>query len=125
MKLLPTESDEESLLRLGREAVALLEKRDFRAMAERYGYALAFGQDPATAIEEELRASIEVHQTSAEKRTSVPHSTTVKYFSPNDSNLFALVECIFVAEGCPVLVELIVTKSGGDLYVTLEQISPG
>jgi hypothetical protein len=48
----------------------------------------------------------------------------VKYFKQNDSGLSVVVECVFVAsEGCPILAELIVTSSGEDKYVSLEQIS--
>ena len=48
----------------------------------------------------------------------------VKYFKPNRANLFAVVECVFsTSEGCPILVELIVSSSGEDKHVTLEEVS--
>jgi hypothetical protein len=127
VKLLPTQTDEASLLRLGREVVSLLENRDFRSLADRFGYALAFERSPATAIEEELHSCIAEYRASAEGQPSVLPSMIVKYFKQNDPVLpflFAVVECVFAAsEGCPILAELIVTSSGGDKYITLEQIS--
>ena len=71
----PTESDEESLFRLGRDAVAFLQQRDFCSLADRFGYALAFEQNAAEVIERDLRDSIKEHHASAEDRSSVPPST--------------------------------------------------
>ncbi len=51
-------------------------------------------------------------------------TVTVKYFTPNSANLFAAVECVFiVSSGCPILAELIVTSSGEDKHLILEQVS--
>jgi hypothetical protein len=124
VKLLPTQTDEGSLLHLGKEVVSLLENRDFRSLADRFGYALSFGRNPATAIEEELHSYIAEYLASAEGPPPVFPSMIVKYFKQNASELFAVVECVFFASaGCPILAELIVTSSGRDKYVTLEEIS--
>ena len=124
MKLFPTQTDEASLLHLGREAVTLLEKRDFRSLADRFGYALACGTTPATAIENDLRSCIAELRALSERQTPDRPSLTVKYFKPNASGLFALVECVFItAEECSILAELIVTYSGMDKYISLEQVS--
>ena len=56
MKLLPDQADEASLLLLGREAVSLLEKRDFELLADHFGYALAFGRSPLVAIEGDFQS---------------------------------------------------------------------
>src|SRR5258708_369295 len=110
LKLLPTQTDEASLLRLGREVVSLLENRDFHLLAERVRYALAYGKRPAAAIDEALGSCIAECQALPEGRSSILPSMSVKYFKQNASGLFAVVECVFVAsEGCPILVELIVT----------------
>src|SRR5271167_675659 len=107
MKLLASQIDEVSLCRLGEEVVSLLKKRDFPSLADRFGYALAFERQPATAIEEELQTCIAASQGLPEQQDAEIASIVVKYFRPNDSGLFALVECIFdAAKGCPVLAEL-------------------
>lgn len=125
MKLLPAQTDEASLLRLGEEVVSLLEKRDFHSAADRFGYAVALGRSPAGAIEEELGRCIAEYRAAAGGRHSVLPSMAVKYFKPNDSGLFAVVECVFVtSEGCPILAELIaISSSAGDIHVFLEEVS--
>jgi hypothetical protein len=51
-------------------------------------------------------------------------TSTVKYFEPNDSGLFAVVECLALTDnGAKVLIELIVTDKQGEKHATLEQIS--
>ena len=43
---------------------------------------------------------------------------------PNESNLFAVIECEFEGPlGCPVLAELIVTSNGEDKHMSYEQVS--
>ena len=124
MKLLPDQADEASLLRLGREAVSLLEKRDFQTLADRFGYALTCGRSPVAAIEGDFQACLAEFRASSERPVAVPPSMVAKYFQPNRSNLFALVECVFTAsEGCPILAELIVSSSGADSHIVLEEVS--
>ena len=104
--------------------MSLLENRDFHSLADRFSYALAFGRNPATAIEEDMRSCIAEFRASSEKQAAVLPSIVVEYFRQNDAGLFALVECEFTtAEGCPILAELIVTSKGEDKYASLEQIS--
>ena len=125
MTLLPIQENEASFLSFGREAVSLLEKRDFQSLADRFGYAVAADKSPRVAIEEDFRSCLAAFHASSEPRPSVPPSTVVKYFKPNSGNFFALIECVFTTpEGCPILVELIVSASGKDKHVFLEQISP-
>src|SRR5436190_1004877 len=124
MKLRPDQSDEASLLRLGREAVSLLEQRDFQQLADRFGYALAFGRNPAAAIEEEFQSCIVESRALPEPASPVLSSEVVKYFKPNEANLLAVVECVLTAaEGCSILAELIVTSKGEDKYISLEEVS--
>jgi hypothetical protein len=124
MKLLASQIDEASLSRLGEEVVSLLKKRDFSSLADRFGYALAVERQPATAIEDDLRTSIAACEGLSDQQNAVMASVVVKYFNPNDSGLFALVECIFDAgKGCPVLAELIVSTDGKDKYASLEEVS--
>ena len=124
MKLLSEQTDEASLLRFGQEAVSLLEKRDFQSLADRFDYALKFDRTPVAAIEGDFQSCLAEFHALLEQPTSVPASITVKYFKPNSSNLFAVVECFFTAaEGCPILAELIVTSSGDDKHITLEDVT--
>lgn len=124
MKLLPNQTDVASLLRLGGEAVSLLERREFQSLADRFGYALAFGRSPAIAIEQDYKSCLAEFRASSESPIPVPPSMAAKYFKSNDANLFAMVECVFTAaEGCPILAEFIVTSSGEDKHITLEEVS--
>ncbi len=48
----------------------------------------------------------------------------VKYFAPNETGLFAVVECpIRLTDGTSVLLELIVAGRDGEKHITLEDIS--
>ena len=125
MKLLPTQTDEAALLHFGRDVVSLIERRDFQSLADRFGYALAGEKKgPVIAIQEDFQGCIAKFRASSEQRPPVLPSMVVKYFNPNSANLVAVVECVFGApEGCPILAELIVSSSGEDKYITLEEIS--
>lgn len=124
MKLSPSEASEEVLAQQGRELIALFKKGEFGSVAERFGYALAFDRDPAVAIRDELAFCVAEFQGCKLPETSSAESVVVKYFKPNESNLFAVVECEFEGpRGCPVLAELIVTANGEEWHVCLEQIS--
>lgn len=123
MKLLPNQVDNSHFSRLGEELVLLFEKRDFCSIADRYGYALAYGRDPAKAIEEELQSCYSEFQILPQPKDVVAPSIVVKRFPENDLSIVAVIECFFMAEGCRVLAELIVTGKGEDQHVSLEQVS--
>jgi hypothetical protein len=118
MKLLQT--DERSLRAFGEEASALLRHHEYSTLVDRFGYALAFDRDPAAAIEEDyLRAAASPHQTAPDER-----SIKVSYFKPNSAGLFALVECqVPLAQTSFVLLELVVTGSGEEKHITVEDVS--
>jgi hypothetical protein len=116
-------ADATSLSALGAEAVGLLCSEDINGLAKRFGYALAFNREPAVAIREDLRSCL-ADVRAASLMPAPKHTPTVKYLEPNDSGLFAVVECVALTDnGAKVLVELIVTDKQGDKHVTLEQIS--
>jgi hypothetical protein len=121
MRLSPNQIDTESLRQLGREAIVLVQGRDFLTLSERFGYALAFGRNSARAIESDFAQCIaEAERPLSDKAQSVQ----VKYFKPDDAPFFALIECIVpISKETAVLVELIVTSKGEEKYITLEQIS--
>jgi hypothetical protein len=112
------------LTALGVEAIGLLCSGNTDALAERFGYALSYGREPAAAIREELTHCLgEIGATSLVAAPTHP-AIEVKYFERNDSNLLAVVECVVPADNrSEVLVELIVTGDASAPYVTLEHIS--
>ena len=120
MQISDNQTDEKALAGLGAEAVQLLRSSDFSGLAQLFGYAIALGREPATAIREDLASSLsELNAIGLD--SSREHFATVKYFGPNDSGLFALVECAIPANnGTELLLELVVTASK---HVGLEQIS--
>lgn len=120
MKLSPSQIDEKSLSQFGMEAIALVEGRNFIALGERFGYALAFGRDLAEAIKSDFCQCIAGAECPSSDTTQ---SIQVKYFKPNDTQLYALVECVIpVGRDAAVLVELIITGED-EKHITLEQIS--
>lgn len=120
MKLSPNQIDTQSLTQFGKEALALLEERNFTALVNKFGYALAYGRNLAEAIENDFVQCIaEVEEISS----NVTQSIQVKYFNPNEISLYALVECVIsFGQKEAVLVELIVTGKE-QKHITLEQIS--
>ena len=88
MKLLPTQTDDVSLSALGAEARALLMSHDYSGLANRFGYALAYGRTPSAAIEADFLSAIASPLT-VMSSTQLPIS--VKYFAANDTGLFAVV----------------------------------
>lgn len=121
MLLTEGQTDRQSLLRFGAEAAELLVSRDFCALADRFGYALAYDRRASDAIEADLAACL---AGADQELDQVPQQQTVKYFRPNDTNLFAVVECVaHMHEGPSILVELIVTEGGSERHITLEGIS--
>lgn len=121
MKLLPTQTDESSLSAFGEEARAMLMRHDYLGLANKFGYALAYGREPAAAIETDfLRASASPYNVVSD----APPPIVVKYFGPNSTGLFAVVECtVPVAEEAAVLLELIVAGKGEEKHITVEDIS--
>jgi len=120
MKLLPTQIDEATLSGFGKEAVAMVMRGDFEALASRFGYALTWGREPAAA----LKADYERAASSPLKaKPGDGLSVGVKYFKPNDTALFAVVECaVPLGEGAAVGMDLIVTGNGEEKDITVEDV---
>jgi hypothetical protein len=121
MKLHSSQTDEVTLSDIGAEARAMLMNHDFAALANRFGYALAFGRDPSVAIETDfLNAVASPHKVAI----GTCASTKVKYFAPNGTGLFSAIECIvLVADDAAILLDLIVTGEGEEKCLTVEDIS--
>jgi hypothetical protein len=121
MKLLPSQTNEKALTAFGEEACAMLQRHDYSGLANRFGYALAYDREPAVALEVDfLMAAASPHKVTPDE----PQSIAVKYFKPNSTGLFAVVECIVpIAEGTAVLFELIVSGKGEEKHIAIEDIS--
>ncbi|HEV2620663.1 MAG TPA: hypothetical protein VGU65_01080 [Frateuria sp.] len=59
MEILDNQTDKVSLLQLSAEAVGLLASGNFDDLANRFGYALAYGRDRGTAIRDDLQVYLE------------------------------------------------------------------
>jgi hypothetical protein len=123
MEISGNQLEEASLAAFGTEALQYLATGNIAALAERFGYALAFNQDPVNAIQRDLASSL----TSVGASWLAPADTRaprVGYFKPNDTGLFALIEGHAPTNnGKAVLVELVVTGNEAEKHLTLEQIS--
>ena len=121
MRLSSAQADERSLADFGEEASTLLLRHDYSALANRFGYMLAFGREPALAIEADyLCAAASPFKISSSQHPSI----VVKYFKPNSTGLFAVVECtVPVGNERAVLLELIVTGRDGERHIAVEDIS--
>ena len=98
-------------------------RHDYAGLASRFGYALAYDRPPTAAIEADFMSAVASPITVASD-AYLPAAIAVKYFSPNTTGLFAVVECpVPVADKAAVLLELIVTGKGEEKHITVEDIS--
>lgn len=124
MEIVEDQPDKASLLRLTAEAVGLLASGDFDALADRFGYALAYGRDRSTAIRDDLQAYLQELGCSALAPASNLPDASVKYFKPSETGLLAAVDCLVPTNnGSKVLVSLVVTSRGAAKYFTLEGLA--
>lgn len=92
-------------------------------LAERFGYALAFGRKAEIAIREDLANCLR-ELGSAGLAHDVEFEREVTYFKPNDTGLLAVVSCVVrTLNGREILLELVATSKDDEKYVTLEDIS--
>lgn len=123
MRIAHDKIDEATLNRIGQDVVHLLCAGDVDDLAARFGYAIALGRDPATAIREDLAGCLGQIGAFSLVRDSM-FDFDVKFFTPNSSNLLAVIECaIPVLNGRHFLIEVIVSSDGYSAHATLEQIS--
>jgi hypothetical protein len=121
---LGVEPNADSLALLGAQAVDLLCRGDIDTLARQYGYALSFGRDTATAIRDDLQHCLS--QVGATALASTPERPVraVNFYNPEGWNVVAVVECLAPTQnGHTVLVELVVTRAGQEMHITLEQVS--
>ena len=124
MEILDIQTDKASLLQFGAEAVGLLVSGDFDALANRFGYALAYGTDRPTAIRDDLAHCLSELNSKALTVANDLQDASVTYYKPNDTGLFAAVEClVHTSNGAEVLVSLVVTTKEAKKYFSLEGLS--
>ena len=124
MELAEDQTDPASLAAFGTDAARLLCTGRFDALAAEYGYALAYDRLEAVAIQQDLARCLFELRASSLAITDLPPQTSVKYFKPNGSFIFAIVECVLPTTGCgKVLLELVVTSKGQQKHVCLEDVS--
>ena len=124
MKLLDNQLEEPSLSKFGQEACRLFIARDFRGLADTFGYALAYNQDIAAAIETDFEHCLSGHCPPQSEQDSTVESVTVRHFRENDTGMLAVVECILsFGREARVLIELMAVKNGDDNFLYLEDIN--
>jgi hypothetical protein len=125
MKITTSQINDASLTELGLEVTSLIEEQKYKELADRFGYALAYEENPSDVIKKETSSCL---SQAGEEATIAPIKNPkilVKYFKPNSSNLIAVVECTLIIDNGigEILVELIIAGNGVEKHVSLEQIS--
>ena len=98
---------------------------DYRGVADRFGYALAFGKDPAEAIRMDAEACPSQRGASGQLAVSGEGAINVRFFKSSDAPFFAAVACKIKLACCSgnLDIDLIVTTKDNERHVTLEEIS--
>ena len=119
---IPVETLETAALRrLGQEAIQQLQAQDFAGLAQRFGYAVAFGRDLTTAIREDLAlAPCIVGWLNQE--IDPAGTVVVTFLAPNTTRLVATIECIARDARSVFTLELVVTGGENGFDVTLEGV---
>ena len=125
MKIPTNHINDTDLIKFGEEAVNLIIGKEYKELAGRFGYALAYEENPANVIKKEIDMCLSQLGKYSKLAEIINKEIIVKYFENNDTGLVAVVECTLSIENGDgeMLVELIVTEKDGENYVTLEQIS--
>jgi hypothetical protein len=124
MEILDTQTDKASLLQLAADGIGLLASGDFDAVASRFGYALAYGRDRSMAIRADLAVYLSEIGSANLMPVSAPPNTSVAYFKPNETGLFAALDCVVPTNnGAKILVSFVVSTKGARKYFSLEGLS--
>jgi hypothetical protein len=124
VKILDNQLDKPSLSKFGEDACRLFVARDFRGLADTFGYALAYNREIASAIEADFEHCLSGNCTSRSEHGSPVESITVRSFQPNDTGLLWVIECVLLVDkSARVLIELIVAKNGENKNLYLEDIN--
>jgi hypothetical protein len=117
----PHRLNEHDLRLLGEEACRLVREGRYHDVAERFGYALAYGRDPAAAIKEDVERSVPPGEEYIIDLSNGDPTIKVTFLQQNSASLVAAVECYTrLPHGGVAGVDLVVTEPGGELRLTLE-----
>jgi hypothetical protein len=121
MKISGFQMDKHSLEQFAQEATSLLQNGNFVTLAERYGYAMAYGREPASAIEADLSNRLEERGRSV----GIPF-IEIKYFNEEatkSTGLVAAIDCVAYMPGdSAVQFSLVVTRKDSHRYISLESV---
>lgn len=121
MQISESQMDKRSLEEFAQEAASLLQHGNFLALAERFGYAMAYGREPASAIEADLSSGLE-ERGSAGRLPFVE----IKYFNEEATErtgLVATIDCAACLAGdSAVQFSLVVTRRDSERYIWLESV---
>jgi hypothetical protein len=113
--------DRQSLEQLAEEVESLLRNRDFPVLAERFGYAVALGRDPALAME----ADFSISGMEAELPGTIPF-IDIRYFDEQAhqaAGLAAAIDCgVYLPDDSALRFSLVVTGNGTQRHVSLKSI---
>lgn len=126
MEITYDQTYKEPLTDFGAELVRMIAARDYHRVADRFGYAMAYGRPLVDAVTFDIEHCLLSEGRSAIVDQARDARIQVKYFKqPSDCNLFGLVECFLPLEQGvdELLVELIVTTKGSRFYICLEGVS--
>lgn len=121
MQISESQMDKRSLEQFAQEAASLFQHGDFLALAERFGDAMAYGREPASAIEADLSNRLEERRLSGQ----LPF-VDIKYFNEEAterSGLVAAIDCAaYLAGDSAVQFSLVVNRNDSLRYISLESV---
>lgn len=121
MRISESQMDKRSLEQFAQEAASLLQHGNFVALAERFGYAMAYGREPASAIEADLSIRLQERGSPGQ----LPF-VDIKYFNEEatkSTGLVAAIDCAaHLAGDAAVQYSLVVTRKDSDRYISLESV---
>ncbi|WP_146742351.1 hypothetical protein [Oleiagrimonas sp. MCCC 1A03011] len=124
MELSKDQTDSVSLAALAADAGVRLRAGQYDWLASSYGYALAYDRPIPDAIQQELQASLDELGATSLVKSDLPPRTSVAYFKPGESFLFAVATCELPTDASgSVQLELIVTIRDDRTYLCIEGIS--
>jgi hypothetical protein len=121
MQISESQVDKRSLEQFAQEAASLLQDGNFLALAERFGYAMAYGREPASAIETDLSNRLQERGSPGQ----LPF-VDIKYFNEKaaeSTGLVAAIDCaVYLAGDFAVQFSLVVTRKDFLRYISLESV---
>jgi hypothetical protein len=122
MQLLPHQNNVNALRDLAREALNLLAAGQFGLVADRYGYARAFGRGFVDAVAADLAQAL-LDASGSELLTINSSELTVVFYQDNSTGLRSAVDCEVPSRGGrSVLISFVVTETEDGQFFVLEDI---